>query len=155
MLEPLANLEERKDLLLKMRGGTATNDEKACAIKIITQAFSPEDDRIGGCRTRLCPSCLEPTIARLAICICCHAEQYSVGYVLRNAKNGSLEVDEKTRKQEEETFAREKANVEDHPDEEDQGVPGDAAFDTGTVDKADTVTGEEGVPEHQQDVSEY
>ena len=55
MLEPLANLEERKDLLLKMRGGTATNDEKACAIKIITQAYRPEDDRIGGVQNKAVP----------------------------------------------------------------------------------------------------
>ena len=158
MLEPLANTEERKDLLLKTREGSAANDEKARAIKVITQAFSPEDDRIGGCKVRLCPSCLEPTIARLAICICCHAEQYSVGYILRNAKNDNVEVDEETRKEEEEeTFAQEKANVEDTPDEEDQGVPGDAASDVGAADNADTVPGEDD-PESQAqggDVPEY
>ena len=55
MLEPLANTEERKDLVLKTRGGTATNDEKARAIKIITQAFSPEDDRIGGVQDQTVP----------------------------------------------------------------------------------------------------
>ena len=104
-LEQVATASEKAELLPALGAETATWEQWKRSIEIIIKRTVLSEPYIGGCLARLCPCCLAPTLARLAICISCHTTLFSTGRLYRR-KRVEQPMSEKDK-------ARERAEIEE------------------------------------------
>ena len=150
-LEQVATTSEKAELLPALGANKATLEQWKRAIEIVIKRTVLTEPFIGGCLARLCPCCLSPTVARLAICISCHTTLYSKGRLYRHKVPEPLMTEQEKAREKVELEEIEKAAKDaEHTATEDEGEEEEEADEAEGVIHADVEMQTDGkIPEYQ------